>query len=556
MATERITLTDDRHLRIDDLILILLLSLLALVPRAWELDAHGMQNDEQLWISRSVILIQQVFNQQTASDLVVPRLYWQQNHVNTFRDGSALLPYEWPFNIIMPTYHPGIPVSLGIGLGYLFLAEGTNSWSLNLDSVLAVSRYPEVLIGTLWVGLIYIGVLRLFADRRAALLAALLVAVDPVAIGFSRLARLDMAAAVFMTGALVSFVVAYQSRVLRYALLGGAFAGLALTTNPYFAFAIPTLLLIKLAYGPQGRVRRWWFTRYDWAFLISWGLIFLLFYPNLWPNPVAGFLQWADLVLHSPHAVGESSSLAQRLYFWWAAPQRLLPYLLILASFGLLVGWARPAWRRPTWIMLIWWLAVVVLFSVPPTNKYFRNYLLAMPPIFMLAGVCASALLGALSRPGTAWGRTLTIVFSATLIIGGLGSTAAWWPYPQMHLWPWISDPQTWEAPDIVAEGEGLREVVAMIRRENPDPAILALTGENNIEFFYWPIFAEPIYDDELNKLRGFDWLLVLPKSSLVSRSDRPVSQWIRETEPTFVYRLNQVELVRAYRLADFFPKS
>jgi hypothetical protein len=556
MATERITLADTRHLRIDDLILILLLSLLALLPRAWELDAHGMQNDEQLWISRSVILIKQVFNQQTAPDLVEPRLYWQQAHVNTFRDGSALLPHQWPFNIIMPTYHPGMPVSLGIGLGYLFLAEGTNSWSLNIDSVLAVSRYPEVLIGTLWVALIYISVLRLFADRRAALLAALLVAVDPLAIGFSRLARLDMAAAVFMTGALLGFLVAYQSRLMRYAWLGGVFAGLALATNPYFAFAIPVLLLIKLAYGPRGGVRRWWFTRYDWVFLLTWGLVFLLFYPNLWPNPVAGFLQWADIVLNSPHAVRESESLAQRLYFWWSAPQRLLPYLLILGVLGLFLGWARPQWRRPTWILLAWWLAIVVLFTVPPANKYFRNYLLAMPPIFMLAGLCASALLGALSRPGTAWGRTLTATLGLVFAIGGLGFTVHWWPYPQMHLWPWISDPQTWETPDIVAEGEGLREVVALIRRDNPDPTILAWTGENNIEFFYAPIFAEPIYEDEFNKLRGFDWLLVLPKSGLVNRADNPLSEWVRSTEPTFTYRLNQVELVRAYRLADFFPRS
>ncbi|MCS6836487.1 MAG: glycosyltransferase family 39 protein [Anaerolineae bacterium] len=556
MATQRVTLIDPRHLRIDDLILILLLSLLALVPRTWELDAHGMQNDEQLWISRSVILIQQVFNQQTPSDLVVPRLYWEQAHVNTFRDGSALLPYQWPFNIIMPTYHPGVPISLAIGLGYLFLAEDTSSWSLNLDSVLAVSRYPEVVIGTLWAGLIYIGVVRLFVDRRAALLAALLVAVDPVAIGFSRLARLDMAAAVFMTGALLSFLIAYQSRLLRYAVLGGIFAGLALATSPYFAFAIPVLLLIKLIYGPQGRMRRWWFTRYDWAFILAWGLVFLLFYPNLWPNPVSGFLQWVDIVLNSPHAVGKSESLAQRLYFWWAAPQRLLPHLLILAIFGLLVGLARPTWRRATWIMLAWWLVIVVLFTVPPANKYFRNYLLAMPPIFMLAGLCASALLGALGRPGTAWGRTLTAILSAAFILGGLSATAAWWPYPQMHLWPWISDPQTWESPDIVAEGEGLREVVALIRRENPDPAILAWTGENNIEFFHAPIFAEPIYEDEFNKLRGFDWLVVLPKSALVVRADNPLSEWVRSTEPTFIYRLNQVELVRAYRLADFFPRS
>jgi len=555
MATQRITLSDARHLRIDDLILILLLCLLALVPRAWELDAHGMQNDEQLWISRSVLLMQQVFNQQTPPDLVVPRLYWEQAHVNTFRDGSALMPYQWPFNIIMPTYHPGVPVALGIGLGYLFLAQDTGSWSLGIDSVLGVARYPEVLIGTLGVALIYLLALRLFVDRRAAFFAALLLAVDPLAIGFSRLARLDMAAMVFMMGALLGFLVAYQARLPRYAMLGGVFAGLALTTNPYFAFAIPMLLLIKLAYGPHIGLRRLWFTRYDWAFLLSWGLAFLLFYPNLWANPVTGFLQWVDIVLNSPHAAGESQSLAQRFYFWWATPQRLAPHLLILALGGLLLGWARRQQRRATWILLAWWLVIVVLFTVPPANKYFRNYLLAMPPLFLLAGLCGSAFVSTLSRQSIAWGRVLTAALSALLLAAGLGFTVYWWPYPQMHLWPWISDPQTWETPDIVAEGEGLREVVGLIRRDTPDPTILAWTGENNIEFFYAPIFAEPIYEDEFNKLRGFDWLLVLPKSGPVNRADSPLSTWVRSTEPTFIYRLNQVELVRAYRLADFFPR-
>jgi len=224
------------------LLLICVILCLSFVLRIWDLSASGIQNDEQIWHERSARFIQSFLGPWSPGDLEIPKVYWPILYVDMTKDAS------YPFSIKMPAIHPGTPISFLMGLSYLFLADKSSSLSLGLGSIIEVARYPGVLLGTLFVLVVYLGGYQMVGPR-AALWGALIAAVEPLLVGHSRLAMLDMSGALWISAAFFAFVHAQQVNKSYWAMIAGIFAGLALATNTYGVFLLPTFIAIKMLLG-------------------------------------------------------------------------------------------------------------------------------------------------------------------------------------------------------------------------------------------------------------------------------------------------------------------
>jgi hypothetical protein len=544
-----------------------LIVLLALSLRAWGLADSGLQNDEQVWHQRSAQFMQSIMGPLAPEDLVIPLLseppFYGHVDLTQGRFSQFTLGHFYPFTIQMPAPHPGTPVGFLIGLCYVFLARGTTSTSMGVASVIEVCRYPGVLLGTLLVVLIYLGG-RYLVGYRAALWAASLAAVEPLLIGYSRLAMLDMSAALWHCGAFLAYVRARQTGKVCWAIVAGCFAGLALATNSYGVFLAPAFFIAKLittekrppAPGQVGGLLRASVLpdRLDILVAGTWIITYLLAFPNLWPNPVIGILKVAKINLDLPHLQGEPSPLmpVSHLFYILRSPEHVLPWTLILSFVGVIAGLRKRVTRQGVLLLLSWGLLTLLLLSLPAGRKFTKNFLIIMPALCLLAGIGLDNLIRWVTRHWSQIPQYITMAIVALLLLGaGLITTANWWPYPLLYTWPWRPDPQTLDIRELVGTGEGVRAAIDYIQQQGPAGArVGCFTGENNAFYYYdAALLGSPAHPDDL---KNYDWLLVLPKLTFGAADDHPLVHWVRTHEPTYVIYHHQIELVRLYRLTDF----
>ena len=531
-----------------------LLFVLALGMRSYDLGGSGIQNDEQLWHERSARFIQSVLGPVAPNEMEIPTVYWPRMHVD-LTDDSFIISSGYPFNIKMPAPHPGTPMGFLIGLSYLFLAEGSGGWSLELVSDIEATRIPGVLVGSLLVLAVFFVGRRLFGER-AAVFASLLMAVEPTMVGYSRLARIDLSGALWTTLAVLFFIQAQRRHQVAGSIAAGVFAGLATATNPYGLYILPALIAVKFLYGRNSLKDFWttydwrvwqWLDKMDWVLMVSCAGAFFLTYPNLWPNLFLGIYEIFQIITSLPHIKGEPTSLMPISHWFYLlrVPEHLLPWTLLCMFMGITVGMRRA--RRATILLLIWGGVIVLLLSLAPGRKGFKNFLLVMPVVMMFAGIGIDGLLSWITRHRPDWEMRSVLGLTALLIFLGFATTVSWWPYPQIYTWPWRPDPQTQPLREIVAGGEGVKEAMSYIRENGSSgDKVAMITGKHNAAFYYNPDLLQDVGAAKYPE--GFDWLVSLPKITFTSAGDLPLIRWIRTTEPDYIVRQHQIELVRVYR--------
>lgn len=533
-------------------LILLLLAALALSPRLWQLGASGLQNDETIWHERSARFVQQVLGPLGPRDLVIPKVFYPVKHVDLTGDKFAL-PAKWPFNIRMPAHHPGTSISLMMGLSYVFLAEGSSNWSLGLLTPIEAGRLPNAILGTALVLLIYLGG-RMLVGGPAAFAAALIAAFEPNLVGYSRLARVDLAGAVFITAAFFAWIAARRRASPGLAVLAGAMGGLAFSTNPFGLLILPVIAVLRFTESPvtPWREQGWklwrWFDRLDLRFMIAWIGVYVLSYPNLWPNPFTGFYKMADVIGLLPHVAGGIAKTMPLSPLFYAArfPEHLLPWLVALIGLGLLIAFFRR--DRAVLPLVIWVVSFLVLLSVMPGYKEVKNALAVLPPLMLLAGYGLTRGVGLVV--GDRLRPAAVPVAAMAVAAAGLWVCLAWWPYPRLYTWEWRPDPQTLDLRELVAEGEGVKEALDYIAARDPAGSRIGLfTGLNNA-LYYRPAerLGDPVHPSEL---KDYGWLVVLPKISFGSPATHALVAWVRNNEPAYILRLHQIEMVRIYRLEN-----
>jgi 4-amino-4-deoxy-L-arabinose transferase-like glycosyltransferase len=191
-------------------LILLVLSLVALIPRIVLARRLDLVTDEVVYIMGGKVYLPLLFHLNITSDL------WKFN-------------YEHPpvAKILI-----GLCLYLNAHLGYLL-------------NVLFVARIPSIVLGTVLVGAIYRLGWAPFG-RVIALLAALCLAVSPWLVYFSALAYLDMTMTAFVT---LAYLVLWPAlRQPRLYLLSGALLGVAVASKYTAALVVPGMILFIAYY--------------------------------------------------------------------------------------------------------------------------------------------------------------------------------------------------------------------------------------------------------------------------------------------------------------------
>lgn len=346
--------------------------------------------------------------------------YWITRSLTFFQ---ALWEHDWAATY--QTAHPGVST---------MWLSGASLWLLSKpgmpgESQLILGVLPIALTTALAVVLMYWLSKKIFGVRIAAV-GALLVALDPYYIAYSRVIHLDALLATFMILSVLATITYLSVEEKRYLALAGAFVGLALLTK--FGPALLLVIFVPIAIFVWGiwktrdaegtsevgpRV-----TRILLSVLRESGLVFLVaiatflvLWPATWVQPtqvVVSLVQNLQHVETTPHGsgffMGQVSNGDYPLSFYPVVMlMRSTPVTLILSAVCL-AGFAaacliRKAQNKHKAIVLLFLYVAAFIAAISLAATKFDRYALpAFPAIDLVAGVGAFELvawLGRLGRP-------------------------------------------------------------------------------------------------------------------------------------------------------------
>lgn len=432
---------------------------LALPPRLADLAAFSTP-DEQTWMGRSRRFEQAL----TRGDLADT---YQSGHpgvttmwltIATSRATELVQPWRAP--ILAGEDSGGAVASARVGFGLV----------ASLGLVVMV-----LLAWRVWGGVV-------------AMLAAILLAWDPLLIAHARVVQLDSLVTTFMGIAVLAGVVRWHAGGgWGYLLLAGLASGLAALTKAPAAVLIAGLPLIALLGempegqgGWQGRLA----PRLRDLLLVAAvaGVVAFALWPALLVEPVDTFRRMVQFQVEtggSPHEngnyfMGRPVEDPGPLFYPVAFAFRATPLLCL----GLLAALGRIAARRPGRRPLLALLLFGLLFGLAMTAgaKKFDRYLLpAFPPLDVAAAVGLAGVAGLL--PGALGRRQLA---APVLAIAGLGLQGAaglpLHPYYLAYYNPLVGGPEVAPRVLLVGWGEGLDQVVRALNAR-PDAEGLVVTS-------------------------------------------------------------------------------
>ncbi len=365
----------------------LVLFLIAFIPRTLALDAY-VAPDEGKWIYRSAHFLQALLE----GDLA------RMTSVAATPDVEVLAP-------AVPTMWTG-----ALGLVAKYWTDGSHrSGSLSdyLETIPGQTekiplhfypwtRFPTVLLTSLSISLFYFLLSKLM-KQEGALLATLLLALDPFFIGLSRVIHHDALVSIFIVISLLSLLVYRRgNKFWLWLLLSGMAGGLALLTKPTALYLVVFVgLFLLLEKGVPC-------CRYDWSRIIVEGMIWaavafvtiVACWPALWVAPLETL---RALLERSAKAIGDNND-----YALIPAPGAPLPELGVLfypvnwlfkTTLPVMIGLVALgiSWWRGLGVTIwtIKWLTVFsllfLLLLIPADTRDIRYFLPAVPILYALS---------------------------------------------------------------------------------------------------------------------------------------------------------------------------
>lgn len=282
-----------------DVAMVVVLFLVALLPRVWDLGTF-LTADEKNWMGRSYEFVRAV--------------------------------KDWRFNDTLQTTHPGVTTLWMSGLSitaWMYLTHTPFSYQ-TLAHFAAAAQLPIALANSLAVPLVYLFLRKLLRSEWLSGFSALLIALNPLLIGYSRVAHVDaLLASLMMLAALAMLIYAQSGYKRNWLITSAVLSGLAILTKAPAIFLIPFFILVLLVFGLFGwpQEKR---LRIDWEHLRDrardftlWILLIVLMFLILWPamlfvpNPKGNFLLVKrDLLIatETPHDMTEDYTLNSSHY--------------------------------------------------------------------------------------------------------------------------------------------------------------------------------------------------------------------------------------------------
>lgn len=476
--------------------------LLALAVRLPGLDTF-FTADEFLWVDRSRDFL---------GGLLSP-------------DYPCLLPNDTETNAVpgqglactLRTGHPGVLTmwtgAAGITLQWLTTARGDMSLpefvrQLPTNPVeratIAPVRLPTVIITALFAAAVYLLLLKLLKPK-IALLAALLLALDPFHIALSRVLHHDALSTTFIISAALSMMIFFGvERRRKWLLLAGVLAGVAMLSKSTGLFLIPFfgLLLLWTVARSWARGQKFGIALADairtgvlWVTVAA--VTFVALWPAMWVIPVDA--------LHTIYAIGfkyASGGHAKGVLFFntvshdpgalfypvtWLFRTNLWQMVGVAAALFAGAVSLRGRWRAAargnlkskiralspqgyadTTGLFLWVAAFLFFFMLMMTlgEKKQDRYILPVYP--MLDLIAAGGLWWLVRRRSTRWQMGLSV---AVLVVNG--ALAVWsLPYTFAYYNPLVGGAKVAAKTITIGWGEGLNEAAAYLNQK-PDAAHL-----------------------------------------------------------------------------------
>jgi hypothetical protein len=400
-------------------LLCLAMFLLALLPRLGALERY-ITPDELRWVDRSI------------------------------RFSEALS--RGDFASTMQSGHPGVITmwlgSLGIRLQHELPATLPNFDPQNADvarflaQYLDAARLPVIFVVAINLVVLFALLDRLI-DRRAAFLAAGLIALDPFAVALGGILHVDALMMTFVLNSLAALCVALSSqRPTRWLIFSGVLAGLAMLSKSPAAILGVAAFLIVVVDGARQRRSIWQVVRR----LLIWGLsaaaIFIVVYPAMWITPVKTVLRMrttAENFSETAHSVNFFNGSNDRdpgpLFYPVVLAFRSTPILWLgLIAGAILIVRAKSAHdKRLRSIAWAYWVFALVFIGVITlgAKKLDRYVLPALEALYIVSALGLAFALESIRLPESgrlrkSWGIVQNGVVMLLLLISASQFLPVW----------------------------------------------------------------------------------------------------------------------------------
>jgi 4-amino-4-deoxy-L-arabinose transferase-like glycosyltransferase len=364
-----------------------------------------------------------------------------------------------------------------------------SSHAPGLDT-LAQARLPGVLLAAGVVTVAYV-VLRHISGRRVALLAALLLAFDPLYLALSRVMGNDALHAGFALWAVLAVWLTFLRGDRRWMWVFGACAGLAILSKSPALVLLPLLpvlaVLLNFVLLPRARGIVWSLGAIAIAYAAT-VIVTVALWPALWVQPVetlrgifafSGRLGSADnfflgVVTLDPGPLYYPAAIALRLNPLVVVG---LPAALAAAAAWLWRGARRPASAGVAWTVLFLALAsayVALLTFAPKKSDHYALPIILACDVTGAVGLVwlGDRLAGALRRSA----RTAALVIGVLVAAYGVYTCAWSYPYYFPAYNPLLGGLPTAVNVKLVGWGEGLERAAAYLN-SRPNAASLQVGG-------------------------------------------------------------------------------
>jgi 4-amino-4-deoxy-L-arabinose transferase-like glycosyltransferase len=516
------------------------LFVLALVPRL--LGRVPLSNtDELLWIDRTIN-------------------FW-----------TALQKGDWASTL--QSLHPGAvpPWGFGAVLNVRYGLSQLQSWQAAdalpmLDMTRTAALFP-VFLTSLTVVVSY-GWLARLAGRQIALLAAVLLALEPYYLAHSTLVHLDATVtSLMLLAALAWLVYLLDGGEWRFLAMSGVLTGLAIMTKiqavyllPFGVLAAGTAYLARV-HGLWGTQSRRELTRLALAFaalIVFMVVTMFVVWPVLWVDAagvLATVIGRATGHLLDPHALptffmGQSVSDPGVLYYALTLAFRLRPLTLVLAALSvplLALAWGRVSVKHRAALALGVAYPLFFFIQMSLGSQKMERYLLPMfPALVILAAVVLVAVLAWLTRNGIRRMMLALILVSVVLL-----------SVPWLRLAPHYS---TYFNP-LLGGGEEAMELFTVGGGEGLDLAAAYLNDKPGAEdtwvFSFYPQVFMHYFAGHTQSPRYGTWgglpvaadYVVITSAQAQRGIYRSTLEFFVPRQPEYTVRINDIEYAWVYRV-------
>jgi len=524
------------------------LFLLALLPRAIGLGVFATA-DEAKWVYRSAQFLGALLRGDPAGTVV---------------NLTPAVTTTWLGSTGLAAYYALHQAELG--MSFADWLASLPEFRADLDVLVAV-RWPMVLLSSAGVLVFYLMARRVMVEW-AALLFALLLALDPHFIALSRVLGHDAPAGLFVGLSLLAFLLALRGGTAEvrpashfgwgWLVTSGALAGLAwLSKSPAF-FLVPFvgLVVVVEAWRRGAPVRVWLLRLAVWG-VVAWA-VFVVVWPAGWTDPIGAPYS----VVHNAF-LSATDRVESEAEGYWLVPNLGPFYYLVNGAFKLsplamlgLIAWL---WltlsRRHKASSSEWWLLLfAVLFTVFMTmgGKRSNRYIFpAWPALYLLAAVGIFQItkwghrgIGASGHRGIRelgnWGRFRYLMIGILLLLFVLPALITY-PYYFTYFNPLLGGALT--APRLVkiGWGEGLDQVGRWLD-EQPDAPALRVGS-------YYASALAPFFRGKIRDVTdgGLDYVVVYLKQAQGGYPSPSILRYFDAEEPLQTVRLDGIEYARIY---------